>query len=459
MRFTYTHFVVITLRHRSALLLKFACVLLLLYDTSANAQLRLPRIDLPALQQLNPLESEIRQNGRRLLTNGDVNELLDRQEMRLKEITQLLQRHANILEADPLGAPMVRYEILAWSPTQESLAIAIGLGLRISRTERLEEFSESLVVLRLPSESDTANVLQRLRQLDPQGIYDFNHLYLGSDAENIESMKTITTLVEASPSNSHNPNEAPIPIGLIDGGVDLKHRVFANVPIQNWGCEGKSVPSMHGTAVAALMAGQSRQFQGVLAAAQVYSADIYCEQDSGGSVDKITAALAWLSKQKVGVINFSLVGPPNQTLERIIHLMIIRGHIIVAAVGNDGPAARPLYPASYPGVVGVSAVDKNGKSLPEAGRGAQVMFAAPGSQMVSASIGSPPYRQVRGTSFAAPIVAALLAKIHPHPDQNSAKRAIAELVALAKPTGISPNEVTGYGIVGTQYRLSPEQFR
>ena len=432
--------------------------------TSAHAQLRLPRIDLPTLPQLTPLDNEIRQNGRRLLSNGDVNDVLNRQEMRLKKITQLLQVHANVLEADPLGAPIVRHEILAWSPSPQSLAIATGLGLSIGKTEQLEEFSESLVILRLPSESDTAKLLQRLRQLDPQGVYDFNHLYLGSEVESAEThansgyaVDTVDSAANASIFNSSS--KTPIPIGLIDGGVDPKHSVFADVSIKNWGCDGKNFASQHGTAVAALMAGQSHLFQGVLTPAQLYSADIYCEQGSGGSVDKITSALAWLSKQKVGVINLSLVGPANQTLERIVGLMIARGHIIVAAVGNDGPAAPPLYPASYPGVVGVSAVDKNGKVLPEAGRGAQVMFAAPGSQMVSASVGSPPYRQVRGTSFAAPIVAALLAKLHPHPDPNSAKRALAELVAAAKPTANSPNELTGYGIVGTQYRLGPEQFR
>ena len=436
-------------------------MLLLMCGTSAHAQLRLPRLDLPTLPQLTPLDNEIRQNGRRLLSNGDVNDVINRQELRLKKITQLLQVHANVLEADPLGAPIVRHEILAWSPSPQSLAIATGLGLSIGKTEQLEEFSESLVVLRLPIESDTAKLLQRLRQLDPQGVYDFNHLYLGSEVENAETLATSIDSMnpEANTSIFHSSSKTPIPVGLIDGGVDSKHSVFADVTIKNWGCDGKNFASQHGTAVAALMAGQSQLFQGVLAPAQLYSADIYCEQGSGGSVDKITSALAWLSKQKVGVINLSLVGPANQTLERIVNLMIARGHIIVAAVGNDGPAAPPLYPASYPGVVGVSAVDKNGKALPEAGRGAQVMFAAPGSQMVSASVGSPPYRQVRGTSFAAPIVAALLAKLHPHPDQSSAKRAIAELVAFAKPTGNSPNEITGYGIVGSQYRLSPEQFR
>ncbi len=84
------------------------------------------------------------------------------------------------------------------------------------------------------------------------------------------------------------------------------------------------------------------------------------------------------------VINVSLVGPPNVILESVVRLVIARGFIIVAAVGNDGPAAAPLYPASYPGVIGVTAVDAHRHVLVEAARGPQVRFAAPGADMVAA---------------------------------------------------------------------------
>ncbi|UUZ52743.1 S8 family serine peptidase [Massilia sp. H-1] len=144
------------------------------------------------------------------------------------------------------------------------------------------------------------------------------------------------------------------------------------------------------------------------------------------------AALAWMARERVAVVNLSIVGPPNQTLERVVGAMVKRGHLLVAAVGNDGPAAPPLYPASYPGVVGVSAVDKRGRVLPEAGRGAHVMFAAPGNNMVSAAPGAPPYRQVRGTSFASPIVAAMLALTLSRPDQSAAAGAVASLAAAAQ---------------------------
>ena len=81
---------------------------------------------------------------------------------------------------------------------------------------------------------------------------------------------------------------------------------------------------------------------------------------------------------------------------------------IVAAVGNDGPAAPPQYPASYPGVVAVTGVDARGRALPEAGKASHLDFAAPGADMAAALPGQG-YAKVRGTSFAAPFATARLA--------------------------------------------------
>ena len=154
------------------------------------------------------------------------------------------------------------------------------------------------------------------------------------------------------------------------------------------------------------------------------------------------------------------MGPANGALERIVGVLQQRGHLLVAAVGNDGPAAPPLYPASYPGVVGVSAVDRNGRALPEAARGPQVMFAAPGNNMVSAAPGTPAFRPVRGTSFAAPLVAALLAQSVARPDKAGAAAAIAALARQAvRADGATVSNETGYGIVGAALRVDPAAIR
>jgi subtilisin family serine protease len=160
-------------------------------------------------------------------------------------------------------------------------------------------------------------------------------------------------------------------------------------------------------------------------------------------------------QEKAPVINVSLVGPPNRVLEVVVQRVIAAGHVVVAAVGNDGPAAPPLYPAAWPGVIGVTGVDARRRVLVEAERGAQVKFAAPGAQMAAAKSPSG-YTLVRGTSFAAPIVAGLLALNLPTPDKAAADRAVMVLAQQAVHLGSpGPDPVYGFGLVGEALRRQP----
>jgi hypothetical protein len=409
---------------------------------AASAQLRLPGINLPqGLGQLDNLTRPVER-----LT--DLRELPDLRNLRLDQAATLLRRHPDLLEPDPRGAPAVRGEILAWDPSPAALRAARAAGLPVLREDRLEELGQVLVVLGVPRGASTAAVLERLRALDPDGHYDFNHVYSGGGA--------------AGPATGPGAASADLPasdagtaprLGLVDSGVQADHRALRGAAIRTWGCDGTDHPGVHGTAVAALMVGRDGRFRGAAPGATLYAADIYCDSPTGGSAERIARALAWLAREQVAVINLSLVGPPNQALERAVAAMLARGHLLVAAVGNDGPAAPPLYPASYPGVVGVTAVDRTGQPLPEAARGPQVLFAAPGNHMVSASPGAPPYRAVRGTSFAAPIVAGLLAPALARPDRARAREAIAALARQA--TDGAPDTVSnslGHGIVGAAIR-------
>jgi hypothetical protein len=109
---------------------------------------------------------------------------------------------------------------------------------------------------------------------------------------------------------------------------------------------------------------------------EIFAADVYCGEAFGGAVDAVSAAFGWMAREHVAVINVSLVGPRNKLMERVVKSLVSRGHLIVAVVGNDGPAAPPLYPASHEGVIGVTAVDGKHLVLIEACRGKQVDFAA-----------------------------------------------------------------------------------
>jgi subtilisin family serine protease len=244
-------------------------------------------------------------------------------------------------------------------------------------------------------------------------------------------------------------------VGLLDSGVDVTHPVFRDSAIHAWGCGSRSVPAAHGTAVASLLIGRSDVFHGVQPDAELYAADVYCGRPTGGAVDTLVAAFGWMVEERVPVVNVSLVGPKNAMLERVIGDLIARGYVIVAAVGNDGPAAPPLYPASYQHVVGVTAVDAHRRVLIEAARGPQVMFASPGADLAAAG-SDHTYAAVRGTSFAAPFVAALLASGLRHPDSADAAAAVEQLAKTAIDLGPPGRDLTyGFGLVGADYRIDP----
>jgi subtilisin family serine protease len=182
----------------------------------------------------------------------------------------------------------------------------------------------------------------------------------------------------------------------------------------------------------------------------LYAADVYGAAPTGGSADRIAQALAWMARERIGVVNVSLVGPDNGVLKAAVRAALVRGHVVVAAVGNDGPGARPLFPAAYEGVVGVTGVDAQRRILPEAVRGAQVDFAALGVRRAPVGANGASVA-VRGTSYAAPIVAGLLAQDLLEPEPQAAHNAVAALARAAVDLGPRGRDNTyGAGLVGVE---------
>lgn len=412
----------------------------------ARAQIGLPPVQLPNLPVVDtqPLNRTV--NG--VLEQADPQRL---RELRRLRIRSLLRTNRAVLEADPRGAPIVRNEVVALSPTQAALDQARAAGFGIGRTRTLEGLDVTIVVLQAPAGLSTRRALERLRAADPEGTYDYNHIYL--DSGEVEPSEAS----EASPLRG--PAEGVVKnsvakVGLIDGGVQRAHPVFTGVTIHEHGCAGGNIPSSHGTAVASLLVGQTTDFHGAAPGAELFSADVYCDLAAGGAVDLVAEAFAWLAREKVPVINISLVGPSNALLERIVKVVLKKGHIIVAAVGNDGPSSPPLFPAAYPDVIAVTGVDARRRVLVEACRGDHVDFSAPGSNMSAAGIESP-FARVRGTSFASPIVAGLLARNISAPGKEQAQSAVAALVAQATDLGLKgADKVYGNGLVGDDLRMS-----
>ena len=406
------------------------------------AQLGVPTVRLPSVPQLPPAQTLIQQ----LPTATGALDAADLRDLRQLRIRALLAAHGALIERDPHGEPIVRSEILALSPGDAALAAANAAGYTVLRERALEGIDARIVVLRAPEHVLTARALQNLQAQDPQGSYDFNHIYIESGDVAAAEPASAQLPIESAPAAALRK------VGLIDGGIEAAHSAFRAVALHTHGCGDKPVPSAHGTAVASLLVGSTERFRGAAAGAELYAADVYCGLPTGGAVDAVAEAFAWLAREAVPVINVSLVGPPNLMLEEVVRRVIAHGQIIVAAVGNDGPAAPPLYPASYPGVLGVTAVDRHDRVLPEAARGNQVAFAAPGADMVAASA-TQTFAPVRGTSFAAPIVAGILANSRHALSRAAADEAIENLARAATDLGAPGRDpVYGYGLVGEALR-------
>ena len=321
--------------------------------------------------------------------------LLQLRKMRLRE---LIRQYPRELESDGEGQPVRRGVLVAIDPDQAALNLAAQAGFRIVSDDRDPALGIRSVTLSVPLGLSSHQGLKRLQSVAPRLQTDFDHVYEPAGGQLLPFAGTLA----ASQGSPGGPR-----IGIVDGGV-ASHPSLAGASIEQNGFAGRAQPTGHGTAVASLIAGNKGAFRGAAQGSSLFVADVYGGSRAAGSASAIVRAMGWLASKRPQVINISLVGPKNLLVQRAVQALRTRGIAVVAAVGNDGPAAPPQYPASYPGVVAVTGVDARGRALPEAGKASHLDFAAPGADMAAALPGQG-YAKVRGTSFAAPLATARLA--------------------------------------------------
>ena len=340
------------------------------------------------------------------------------------QIDTLRRREPRRVDIDPHGAPILRGEFLATGLSGAQRDAVQAAGFVVDREMSADAtLGLDFVVLHDTRNRRTSRAMRALQRAAPGAAFTYQHLYLPAGEGDAARAATAAAPSSAAPSQH---------VGLNDGGVDPADPALAQARIERHGCTTAN-PSRHGTAVAArLVAGD---------ADMLYAADLWCGDAVGGATSNLVDALAWMAREHVAVINISLVGPDNPVLARAVQAMITRGHVLVSAVGNDGPAAPPLYPAAYPGVIGVSGVDAHDRVLPESGSGEQVDFCASGV------IGSG-RDALRGTSFAAPIVARKAAQLLDAPRTGAATQVQQQLIGEARPLGARGRDPRyGYGLL------------
>ena len=182
----------------------------------------------------------------------------------------------------------------------------------------------------------------------------------------------------------------------------------------------------HGTHVAGTIAQATNNKFGVAGIA--YEASLMplkvLSAEGGGTVADIAEAIRFAADQKADVINMSLGGGgESQLMKEAIDYAHSKGVVIVAAAGNAGRNAAE-YPARYPHVIGVSALDSAGSKAPYSNYGAGIDISAPGGLIngedktggilqntLNPQTGESVFEAFQGTSMAAPHVSGVAALI------------------------------------------------
>ncbi|MEV6302257.1 S8 family serine peptidase [Actinoplanes sp. NPDC051861] len=257
-------------------------------------------------------------------------------------------------------------------------------------------------------------------------------------------------------------------VGVIDSGVDSGHPQLAGKVrpgrdlLFPGGGPGDFDCIGHGTAVASIIAGGGEEgipFRGYAPRVEIVPV-VVSEKNAKdgegepGSASGFAQGIRFATDAGAQVINISLVLYEDvPAVRNAVQRAIDRGVVVVAAVGNvdakSANAGRTPYPAAYPGVIGVGAVNEGAARPDSSPVGPWVDLVAPGDQVIAATRVRG-YARYNGTSFAAPFVSAAAALILSRepgltPDQVSRR-----LFATADPTfGGSPVRPwangTGYG--------------
>ncbi len=199
-------------------------------------------------------------------------------------------------------------------------------------------------------------------------------------------------------------------VAVIDSQIDTQHPDLVGAFADQDNLLGvPAKPHAHGTAMAGAIVAHTKLI-GVAPKARVLAVRAFSgQQDTAqGTTFNILKGIDWAAGKSARIINMSFAGPTDPMLRQMLASAYRHGIVLIAAVGNAGPRAPPLFPAADAHVIGVTATDANDKLLPVANRGPQVTVAAPGVAIL-ADAPDGGYQVTSGTSVAAAHVSGVAA--------------------------------------------------
>ena len=231
-----------------------------------------------------------------------------------------------------------------------------------------------------------------------------------------------------------------VTVAVLDSGVDDAHpdlagRLLPALDLVGDGLTGD--PFGHGTRIAGIIAGvmDGAGIAGVASDVRILPIRVLAadgEGDQSRTARGIRAAVAAGAQ----VINLSLSSQTESPAQAdAIRYALDEGVTVVAAAGNRRDEGSPtVYPAAYPGVLGVSSVGRGLRESGFASRGGFIDLVAPGERVLTTEVGGGWGRE-DGTSIAAAFVTAGAALVRAANPSLSRARADEILLSTARDLG------------------------
>lgn len=359
--------------------------------------------------------------------------------------------------ARPQALPQyARSELISHGLEADDIDRLTAAGYVILEQTSLSSSGQIVHRLRVPRRMTLAEARAQILAASPGIAIDFNHYYQPDAAGDCIAAQCLARdLIGWSPMQQDGRScGGGIRIGMIDTAINADHDALLGSRIEVKRLAAEKLPPsdmQHGTAVAALLVGnRSGKSPGLLPEAELIAVDTFHRLGRHGDVSdaySIVKALDYLDSRKVEIVNMSLTGPANAVLEDAVARLSDKGVILVAAAGNDGPKAKPVYPAAFPEVVAVTAVDRQKRPYRRAARGPHIDLAAPGVNVwIAASVKGTKPRT--GTSFAAPFVTAAIALAHKKEPVSDKAAALSRLTKAAEDLGEpGHDDIFGWGLL------------
>ncbi|GAA3369398.1 type VII secretion-associated serine protease mycosin [Streptomyces sannanensis] len=263
-----------------------------------------------------------------------------------------------------------------------------------------------------------------------------------------------------------------ITVAVLDTGVDATHpdlagQVLPGKDLIGFGAgPGDRAWAGHGTAMAGIIAGHGHGpgrgdgVLGVAPKAKILPVRVILEgsdparkraRQTRGSA--LAEGIRWAVDHGADVINLSLgddseSAHPEKSEDAAVQYALSKGAVVVASAGNGGEKGDHIsYPAAYPGVIAVTAVDRYGTHASFSTRRWYATVSAPGVDVVIAAPDRK-YYEGWGTSAASAFVSgavALVRSAHPGLTPAQIKQLLAD-TARDNPKG-GRDDARGHGMV------------